>query len=257
MQNRPIMPKTSDLPGNKNRPNWVSPAHLARFQDCDERTVREWCKKGLIPEAYQTPGGHWRIAMPLSWKTRAFLDRRSSDWPFKKNARDRRSSDLGFKGAKDFHGDWAPDFAEWLMLAQLYQRYLGEDLPVPTIAELGDPVWEGIEQSTDPRAKIARRIQNEIIQRLENGKSFSDLLLKGWVYQFWRRYKRRPTVAEIAEFMGLSVGAFYRRYTRAEMYKALRTACGRVAPRLPDPKGLDSVQRANIRAKKKLRFRSA
>jgi hypothetical protein len=175
--------------------------------------------------------------MPLSGRTRAWLHRRSSDWPFKKNA-------------GDWQGEWTHDFAEWLMLAELYQRYLDEDVPVPTIAELGDPVWEGIEQSTDPRAKMARQIQNEIIQRLKNGKSFLDLLLFGWVYQFWRRYKRRPTVDEMAKFMALSHGSFYRRYNRKELYQALRVACGRVAPHLPDPQGLDSAQRANIQAKK-------
>jgi hypothetical protein len=85
----------------------------------------------------------------------------------------------------------------------------------------------------------------------EKGKSFLDLLLVGWAYQFWRRYRRRPTVDEMANFMALSHGSFYRRYTRAEMYQALLVACGRVALHLPDPEGLDSAQRANTQAKKR------
>ena len=211
---------------------------LAEAQGCSQRTVREWCKKGDIPEAYQTPGRHWRIRMPLSKKTRRLLQRRSSNWPFKKKGR-------------DFQGDWEPDFAEWLTLAQLYQQRLGEPLPVPTIAEQGDPMWEEIiEECTDPRAEMAREIQEEIIRRIQNKESFSDMLLTGWVYQFWHEKKRRPTVAELAEFMGKSRDTFNRHYTLAQLYRALRVACGRVETRMADPEGLDAVQRANRKAKK-------
>src|SRR5260370_29163500 len=136
------MSKTSDLNFLTDRkapekPKYLSPADLAgiggplkgrpgrKRQNCSERTVREWCKQGLIPEAYQTCGGHWRIRMPLSVKTRYQLDKRSTDWPFE---------DSG----EDFQGDWNPEMAEWLMLAQLYQQRLEDDFPVPTIAELAD-----------------------------------------------------------------------------------------------------------------------
>ena len=137
------------------------------------------------------------------------------------------------------------------MLAELFQQNLDKGLPVPTIAELGDPIWEGIEQSTDPRVKLARQIQDEIIQRLKDGKSFLDMLLLGWVYQFWRRYQRRPTVNKMAEYMGLSHGSYYRRYTRAEMYEALRVACGRVAAYIPDLKGRSPLQRVQMQARKR------
>ena len=30
----------------------------------DSRSVRRWCIKGLVPNAIQTPGGHWRICGP-------------------------------------------------------------------------------------------------------------------------------------------------------------------------------------------------
>jgi hypothetical protein len=30
----------------------------------DARSVRRWCIKGLVPNAIQTPGGHWRICGP-------------------------------------------------------------------------------------------------------------------------------------------------------------------------------------------------
>ena len=234
------MPKTSDSAdsekqGLRNRPSWVSPAHLARFQDCSQRTVREWCKKGDIPEAYKTPGGHWRISMPLSGKTRALLHRRSSDWPFEKEKED-------MQGA-----DWSLDVAEHLMMAGWYERCLEQGFPMPPITELEDPFCDDVfEQSTDPIVLKARGIHDEIMQRLHNKKYIRDLLLTGWVCDFWRKKKRRPTVAEIAEWMGLSKTAWYRRYKRKDLYQAWRD----VASHLLDPEWLDSAQRANTRAKK-------
>jgi hypothetical protein len=240
------MAKTSDLEGGKEpvrrQPKFLRLSRVAAELGFSERTIRDWCKQRLIQEAYQTPGGHWRIRMPLSGKTRILLNSRSGEWPFKKNA-------------EDFEGDWDHDFAEWLLLAQLYECALDERVPVPYLAEQWDSIAQDLteeaEQADPERASKARRIQDEIIRRLQAGKSFSDLLLIGWVYQFWLKNQRGPTVGEIADFMGLSRQAFYRRYTRADLYRALRVARGHVKARLPDPGGLDSVQKANLKAKKR------
>jgi hypothetical protein len=176
--------------------------------------------------------------MPLSVKTRFELEKRSGDWPFDDNA-------------GDWQGEWTDDFAEWLMLAQLYQRDLEEGVPVPGIAELGDPVWQEIEQSTDPRAKMAKQIQNKIIQRLESGKPLWDLVVKGWVYQIWLRNERLPTVEEVAEVMELSRAAlYYRGYNAKKLAEDYLTATGELKRELPGLDGLDSTQRANLRAKK-------
>src|SRR5438093_1086560 len=238
------MAKTSDLDGGKEhgvpkRPKSLRPSQLAELQGCSERTIREWCKKGLIPEAYQTPGGQWRIRMPLSWKTRGWLHRHASDWPFKKNA-------------GDFEGDSEPDFAEWLLLAQLYECDLREWVPVPYLAEQGEEIAQDLTEQAEPeKASKARRIQDEIIRRLKSGESLSDLLLLGWVYQFWRKNQRRPTVAEIGELMGLNRAALYRRgYSAQKIDEAYLTAAGELKRILPDPSGLDSVQIANLKAKK-------
>jgi hypothetical protein len=162
---------------------------------------------------------------------------RSGDWPFDDNA-------------GDWQGEWTEDFAEWLMLAQLYQRDLEEGVPVPTIAELGDPICEEIEQSTDSRGKAAKRIQDEIVRRLETGKSLWDLVVKGWVYQFWLRNQRLPTVEEVAELMGLSRPAlYYRGYNAKRLAEDYLTATGELKRELPGLDGLDSTQRANVRAK--------
>ncbi len=170
--------------------------------------------------------------MPLSGKTRYELEKRHDDSPL--------------------HGDdrlaaFAPDLAEWLLLAQLFQLPLDQNVPAPTIAEWGDPLWEGV---VDENLDRARKIQEEIIRRLVAGESFSDLMLLGWVYQFWLENQRCPTVTEIAERMGLSRQAFYRRHSRAELYRAYLIASGRVGTYLPDPEGLDEVELANRKAKK-------
>jgi excisionase family DNA binding protein len=235
------MPKTSDLAGNKKRPEWLSPAQLARLQGCSERTIREWCKKGLIPEAYQTRGGHWRIRMPLSGKTILKLEKRRRDWPFE-------------EGGGDLQGNWEPELAESLLLAQLYQRSVDEGIPVPAIAELGDLLHQGLieEEPADENERRARRIQDEIVRRLETRKPFWDLLVKGWVYQFWLRNQRLPIVEEVAELMGLSRPAlYYRGYNAKRLAEDYLTATGELKRELLGPDGLDATQRANLRARKR------
>jgi excisionase family DNA binding protein len=236
------MPKTSVLAGSgkrgMRRRTWLSLAQVARLQDCSERTVREWCKKGEIPEAYQTAGGHWRIRLPLSGKTIAMLHRRSRDWPFE-------------KGKGDMQGEWAPDVAERLMIAEWYQRCLDQGISMPPITELEDPFTEEvIEPSTDPIVLKAREIHDQIMQRIQNKKYISDLSLRGWVCDFWRKNQRPPTVAGIAQGMGLSKTAWYRRYKRKDLYQAWRDVCGRVEPDLADVSGLNSAQRQSQEAKK-------
>jgi len=245
------------------KPEYISPAKLAELvgplkgnarrkrQNCSQRTVREWCKKGLISEAYQTKGGHWRIRMPLSGKTLRELEMRDRDSPFYKNARYKRSKDVRIKG---FHGNWAPELAESLLLAQIYQVDSLEGVPAPTLAELEDLLDEGlIEEPTDEKAKAARRIQDEIIRRLETGKPFWDLLVKGWVYQLWLENQQRlPTVEQVAEVMGLSRPAlYYRGYNAKKLAKDYRTACDQLKRDLPDLDGLDPVQRRSLMAKKR------
>jgi Helix-turn-helix domain len=232
------MPKTSVLvvSGKRGmrRQTWLSLTQVARFQDCTDRTIREWCKKGDIPEAYQTAGGHWRIRLPLSGKTVAMLHRRSRDWPFE-------------NGKGDMQGNWAPDIAEHLMIAEWYQKCLDKGIAMPPIAELEDPFCdEEFEQTTDPMVLKAREIHDKIMERVQKKESVSDLLLTAYVSQFCRKMQRRPTVAEIAELMGLSKTAWYRRYKRKDLYQAWRD----VESHPPDPEWLGSAQRANRKAKK-------
>jgi hypothetical protein len=212
--------------------------------------------------------------MPLSMPTRLWLEKQRYDWPFKgKNL---------IETGKDFIRVFAPERAEWYALAHLYQCSLNDDIPVPYIAEFPD-FPDFVENPPDEKAKMARKIQDEIIkhigavkppdkeeaQRLfpnlnkekarkllaklnkaKAQKFFAKLILIGSVFQFWREKQRRPTVLEIAEFMGLSGPAFYRHYTRADLYRELRVACGQVEAQSPDPDGFTSVQRANRKAKK-------
>jgi hypothetical protein len=242
MKKCPIKLKPSDLPASNSqqslskRRDWGSLAGLAKLQGCSQRTMREWCKKGLIPEAYQTKGRQWRIQKPLSIKTRDALEKRSADWPFKGKVRK----------LKDVFAD---DFAEWLMLAQVYQKDIGKRAPIPYLGE-PDDLFQFSQQRFGKKEKAARKIQELIIERLHARKPLHDLLLKGWVYQFWRKNKRCPTVAEITQLMGISRDTFYRRHSRQELDEAYFAASGESKRDLPDPDGLDPVQRANRNAKK-------
>ena len=170
------------------------------------------------------------------------MEKRRDDWPF--------------KGVKlgEIRGDFEEEFAELLTLAQLFRMDIRKRAPVLYLAELGDDsLPESIKQPVGKKEKLARLIQDRISKRLNTGKSFSDMLLIGWVYQFWRKHKRKPTVTEIAKLMRISRDTFYRRYTAQKLHEAYYTASGESKRDLPDPDGLDSVQRANWKAKKKTR----
>src|ERR1043166_603302 len=97
------------------KPKYLSPAGLAKLQRCSERTIREWCKQDVIPEASRTRGGHYRISMPLSAQTRFALEKRSRNWPFKNSG-------------GDLQGDFEPDLAEWLTLALIYGRQISKSV---------------------------------------------------------------------------------------------------------------------------------
>jgi hypothetical protein len=175
----------------------------------------------------------------LSAKTVLELEKRRRDWPYG-------------EGAGDLQGDFTTDFVEWLALAELYQCPLDEHLPIPTIAELGDPMWEGIEQSTDPKAKVAREIQDEIMRKVQNKEPVSDLLPRGWIYQFWLSNQRLPSVGDVADLMRLSRPALYRRgYNKKKRNEDYLSATGELKRELPDPGGLDPVQKQSILAKKR------
>jgi hypothetical protein len=228
----------NDQQSSSKRPNWGSLSGLAKLEGCSERTVREWCKKGLIQEAYQTPGGHWRISKPLSWKTRVFLAKRRGEWPFKNRTNECVAEDY--------------QMAEWLLLAQLCQQGLLKELPVPTLADADEVIAE----PGNEKAKEARRIQEEIIRRLKNKEPFWDCLLIGWVYQWVNHCSQEnppcPTITQVAKLMGLSRPAFYRRYPNAEqdIAKAYEIAGGKLKEELADLRGRDPVLKQNMEAKK-------
>lgn len=244
-------------------PKYLTPAQFARLlgpffrgtsrgakaRCCSERTVREWCKRGLIREAYRTDGGHLRIRMPLSMETRLWLDKRRYDWPFKgKNV---------VKTGKDFMRVFEPERAEWNALARLYERPINEDIPVPYTWEFGDFGENGLPEPRDPKARIARDIQNEIMRRVRENEPLADVVLIGevfqWIEKFSRVDRRCPTVTQMAKFLGVSRQQFYRLYPnpRRKIENAYFVVCGRQSKsELPDLNGLDSVQRANRKAKK-------
>jgi excisionase family DNA binding protein len=243
------MPKTS----GSNR-KYLSLKDLARWLRCSQRTVREYCKRGKIPEAIRTRGGQWRIRRPLSGKTQLFLQKIRGDWPF--------------DGSSDAEGEIELDWAEMLMLAQLCEMDLDDFIATSYLPGVKEPsqdeclfVAHNSNEAEEPnkedpgetkKRQAASRIRSAIYERPQSGTSLSGMILIGQVYQFWRKKKRRPTVAEIAQQMHMSRSDFYRRYTAQELRRAYRTASGsgELKRDLPDPGGLDPVQRANRNAKK-------
>jgi hypothetical protein len=239
--------KTSELPLGNRKPrlrkptNWGSLAGLAKLQSCSQRTLREWCKKGLIREAQQTSGGHWRIRKPLGWETRVFLAKRRGEWPFK-----------GEQEATLFsHSEWA----ELLMLARVCEKGLREDLPAPMRGE-SDVYDAMIEELDDETAQNVRHIHEEIERRLKNGKPFWDWILIGSMYQWFNHCGMVnppcPTRSQVAKLLGLSRAAFYRRYSnpKEQIADAYVFAGGKLEERPANPNGLDEVENANRNAKR-------
>jgi hypothetical protein len=224
--------------GSSKQKNWGSLAGLAKLQGCSQRTMREWCKKGLIQEAEQTRGGHWRIRKPLGWKTLVFLAKRRGEWPF---------TAAGEKRSLFSDSEWA----EILMLALVYRQGFREEPPVPYRWE-ETVLWDEI----DEEKAEARGIQNDIEKRLQNKGSFWDLLLNGWIYQWVNHCGIEdppcPKVTQVADWLGLKRQTLYRRIpnVKDEIAKIYARIVGKSEAELPERQAFDSVELASRRAKK-------
>ena len=56
-------------------PRWLSTGQVAKTLGTSVDTLRRWCERGYFPDAYQAPGGHWRIP---EGDVLAFHDRRKA-----------------------------------------------------------------------------------------------------------------------------------------------------------------------------------
>jgi hypothetical protein len=210
----PIPRKVAD-----SAPRLVRLGVLARFLGRSERTVRSYCERGKIDKAIPptTPGGHWHIQLPLSAKAKLQL------WKFKNPKL--FPGELG-QPIGDFDADWT----EWLMLALAFQQDVsGGIAPIPYLSDLaeGSGVKERLRVSGKDRIKKAAKwIQREIVKRM-GAKKFNDLLLRGWIYQAWRRKGgKSPTASEVRQLMDLSPGDFYRRYPKGTFQEARASVLG-------------------------------
>jgi hypothetical protein len=224
MTKRPIQRKISD--SKPKAPRFARPAQLAKFLGCDQRTVRKYCKEGLIQEAEQTAGGHWRIRMPLSGKTKNWVYRLKNPSP--------KGHRLGFP-----IGDFDEEDAERLLMAAardadwlddaLDSELLGNDLP---------------KQDWAP-------IQRKIVERLRKHEACDDLLLVGWIFQLERSGK--ATQQRLAECLGLTRPTFHRRYVETGMLAKARQQALAFVGRPPLPEEGDPNLRAkNPAARKKM-----
>ena len=181
---------------------YLLPKDLARYARCSARTIREYCKKGKMPEAIETSGGHWRIRRPLSEKTKWFLAKIRGEWPF--------------DGSSEVKGEVDSDYAELLATAKALNCN-AEDL-------LTDPEIE--DRHPEKRQEIAQ-IKKSILDRVIAGKAFPDLPIVGAVDRFWWKYHRTPTVDEIVKEMELSRSTFYRRGYRRTFKNAVYAVSGK------------------------------
>src|ERR1051325_10603032 len=206
----PIKPKSSDLSKTANIPlKYLSLSSLAKDIGCSQRTIREYCKSGRIPEAVQSAKGRWKIKLPLSPKTFLWLSFRG-DWSETPNE------------------EWDIDIARWLMEAQVCKM---------DYDEVGSTAFtRKLEKKRVKVHKIADAINKSLAAKLklgsppsrESGPSMTDLILIGSVYRLWRREGRCPNVTRVARSMGLSRDTFYERgYTRNDVKIAYRLALRR------------------------------
>src|SRR5205823_1686885 len=102
---------------------------LAKFLGRPERTVRNYCERGLIPEAVppSRKGGHWHLRLPLSLRTRFKIGK----WI--KPSEDGKRMPL-FIGKAPKRTKFDDGWDEWLMLTDWYPED-GEKLD-PRISKL-------------------------------------------------------------------------------------------------------------------------
>lgn len=153
---------------------------------CPEKQIREYCKRGNIRGAKKTPGGQWRISKPLSPEARRFLGVVKMLIEVGKGCPAEELKDL--------------DTAQELFEAMVFEKGVGEPIPPWDEVDVG-PV----------KSKLIGKLQKLIGEKFANQESLSPLILKGCVYQFWRKEQREPTVFEICELMHISYTEFYRR----------------------------------------------
>jgi excisionase family DNA binding protein len=217
----PADQKTSVL-----KEKFLTSRDLAKAFKCSERTAREMCKRGKI-KAIQTPGGHWRVPAELAPEMQSFLQKK------------RRK--LLVRRRKEVEGDSLDaDIACWLMEASLTGQTLEEFVPEPHWSEV-EPIEPPNAAPTNEQLRV-KRVEGLIWKTLRDGDSFSHLVLKGWVYQFWLKEQnsRCPTVKEIAALMGVSRRTFYRRGYKTRHIKDLHgEACEPVRdhPRYSNARG--------------------
>jgi hypothetical protein len=121
------------------------------------------------------------------------------------------------------------DIASCLMEASLNGKKLEEFEPEPHWSEVNVSGQVTAVTPTNEQFAVGRA-EKLIWDKVRNGDSCADLLLQGWVCQFWLKEvgsspesekARFPTVARIAELIGISRSKFYRWGCRAGQIKLL------------------------------------
>jgi excisionase family DNA binding protein len=172
-------------------PKYVSAAHVAKFLNCSDRTVRNYCSRNLIP-AERTSGGHLRI--PLSLKAKWAIDRLKNPGLW--------------KGPVGVMID-TPD-ETWLVWLQIARAY-GFKRP-------DAPKWNWFKKWVADQMKAKQRGLLESV------------LIKGCIYRM-ERNGQRATTLRIAKCAGMSRDTLNRKYVRTGVLPLLRKAVARFSAR--------------------------
>ena len=248
---------------SRSNRKWLSLGSLAGYVGCSQRTIRQYCKSGLIAEAFMTAGGRWRVRRPLSPKTKRFL-------LTKKNGCAWDPSDGNAIG--DFESEDAEILTEAHLRGKLVEDLYGEaeesDLSETEINTLDRIAKEGRAAEMHKAVRAVRRRagktpldQGKLDQIERDGfaarKRIWETQLLGWVKQHVLKYpgscptEPPPTVAEITQTMKISRSEFYRRGLSSKKIKgAYRIALNEFICDLADSIAVDSTHRANVKAKK-------
>jgi DNA-binding phage protein len=147
--------------------------------------MRSYCERGLIREAEQTIGGHWRIRLPFSARTRLLFQRLAGNKLFS-----------GKVGEAVGVSRWQDDFELWLCL---------------------------LDRFPDDGEKLDDQISALISDRIKSGEGFADLLLRAAMLCVVQE-DGKLGAANVASALGLSRQMLYRNFTKKEIGDARKEA---------------------------------
>ena len=207
---------------NPKRKFWKISELAAKFR-ITERTLRNYCTRGLIPEARRKRGStHWRIPLELSWHTKSELRRKSK---IHKKEMQKIFPRTSANVARHSIGD---GINEELGVTLFYARQANdtstlEDAIDMALSNEGAVAheYEEIEQKRERNKEIIK-IHRLVTRRAKARKIANHVLEFRYAAEAVRREPRRVTIEAVARKMKVHKATLYRRHGREELNKLLR-----------------------------------